>query len=132
MLSISQACALLGSNKFDESVDFYRALFSNTGHELIEDRHDYHGDEHAMLWVMRGGVPLFVISNFTANNKPAGNANGSMIYLAVSSKKDVDVWHQKALECGAQNEGDPGIRYKEYAAYFRDLDGHKFCVRTSF
>jgi len=39
--------------------------------------------------------------------------------------------HQKALELGSENEGDPGLRPaygNVYYCYFRDLDGNKICV----
>ena len=38
-------------------------------------------------------------------------------------------FHAKALELGAANEGDPGDRAAgAFFAYFRDLDGNKFCA----
>ena len=41
--------------------------------------------------------------------------------------------HAKALELGGTDEGAPGVRGPEgdqafYGAYFRDLDGNKFCA----
>ena len=37
--------------------------------------------------------------------------------------------HAKALELGGTCEGAPGERMPTfYGAYFRDLDGNKFCV----
>jgi predicted lactoylglutathione lyase len=37
--------------------------------------------------------------------------------------------HAKALSLGGKDEGGPGPRGENfYGAYFRDLDGNKFCV----
>jgi len=50
----------------------------------------------------------------------------------VDSNDKVDAVYRKAIALGGKDEGAPGPRGLEgfYAAYFRDLDGHKlncFC-----
>ncbi|MND05082.1 hypothetical protein D3C83_256600 [compost metagenome] len=56
-----------------------------------------------------------------------------MIAIVLDSRDKVDALHGKALELGASCEGPPGLRSPEgpqafYGAYFRDLDGNKFCA----
>ena len=50
-----------------------------------------------------------------------------MVALEVDSPEKVDILHQKAIELGADSEGEPGPRGEGgfYAGYFRDLDGNK-------
>ena len=62
-----------------------------------------------------------------------GTAHLSMVALVVDAREKVDRLHAKALELGGSDEGSPGLRGPEgdrafYGAYFRDLDGNKFCV----
>jgi predicted lactoylglutathione lyase len=55
--------------------------------------------------------------------------NGTMVSLAAPDRATVDRVHAKALSLGAADEGAPGERMPTfYGAYFRDLDGNKFCV----
>ena len=68
------------------------------------------------------------------DGKPATVGNGTMTAIGVSSRDEVERIHAKALELGAEDEGSPGLRAEGgdgfYAAYFRDLDGHKLDVFT--
>lgn len=63
-------------------------------------------------------------------NRQAANAgNGTHVCFNAASEEEVQAFHRKALELGGQDEGQPGLRpeYSEgyYAAFVRDLDGHK-------
>jgi predicted lactoylglutathione lyase len=63
------------------------------------------------------------------DEKPATGGNGSMIAFASPSREVVDNTHMAALANGGTDEGAPGLRGDTfYGAYFRDLDGNKFCV----
>ena len=67
------------------------------------------------------------------DQQPATVGNGNMVAIAVDERTKVDAFHAKALELGGSDEGAPGLRGPEgdsafYGAYFRDLDGNKFCV----
>lgn len=65
-----------------------------------------------------------------------GNAmsvgNGSMVALLATDQDHVKRIYDLALSLGGTCEGPPGLRGGGfYAAYFRDLDGHKlnaFCM----
>ena len=49
-----------------------------------------------------------------------------MCALKMDKPETVDNLHALALKLGATNEGDPGLQSENfYAAFFRDLDGHK-------
>jgi predicted lactoylglutathione lyase len=70
------------------------------------------------------------------DGQPASVGNGVMISLAVDSNDKVDAMYRKAIALGARDEGPPGPRGLDgfYAAYFRDLDGHKlncFCWKPA-
>jgi predicted lactoylglutathione lyase len=41
------------------------------------------------------------------------------------NKEGVAAFHRLALSLGAADDGAPGERGMMYAAFFRDLDGHK-------
>ncbi|HYF42073.1 MAG TPA: VOC family protein [Ramlibacter sp.] len=63
------------------------------------------------------------------DGKAAGTANGVHVAFLANSKEEVDAFHAKALSLGGQDDGAPGLRpeYDKgyYAAFVRDLDGHK-------
>ncbi len=63
------------------------------------------------------------------DGQAAGTANGVHIAFLANSKDEVDAFYAKALSLGARDDGAPGIRpeYDKgyYAAFVRDLDGHK-------
>ena len=66
------------------------------------------------------------------DGNPALVGNGAMVALQAPDRATVDRVHGKALELGAADEGAPGLREPPemhfYGAYFRDLDGNKFCT----
>jgi len=59
----------------------------------------------------------------------ASVGNGVHIAFLANSINEVDAFHARALELGGQDEGAPGYRPEYtpayYAAFVRDLDGHK-------
>jgi catechol 2,3-dioxygenase-like lactoylglutathione lyase family enzyme len=56
-------------------------------------------------------------------------SNGTHISFLANSPAEVDAFHAQALALGATSDGPPGLRphYTPtyYAAFVRDLDGHK-------
>ncbi|ABE36525.1 glyoxalase/Bleomycin resistance /Dioxygenase superfamily protein [Paraburkholderia xenovorans LB400] len=65
---------------------------------------------------------------YPRNGEPATAANGLTVGLAAPDREAVREFHRRALELGAVCEGPPGPRPfapNAYAAYIRDLDGHK-------
>ena len=65
---------------------------------------------------------------YPRNGEPATQANGLTVGLVAPSREAVREFHRRALELGGTCEGEPGPRPfapNAYAAYVRDLDGHK-------
>lgn len=117
----------LGSDDLDRSRAFYDALFGEMGaSRLIQMESGF------TLYGTGWGKPGVAVTR-PYDGKPAVAGNGNMVSLVVDSREKVDRLHAKALELGAADEGPPGVRGDEgdrafYGAYFRDPDGHKFCV----
>ncbi len=117
----------LGSNRYDEALQFYDALFGSIGAGRTMEADDF------MAWSCGPTAPaVSVIKPF--NKEPATVGNGVMVALAMATPDKVDAFHAKALQLGGTDEGAPGLRGGNfYAAYFRDLDGNKlsaFCMTT--
>jgi catechol 2,3-dioxygenase-like lactoylglutathione lyase family enzyme len=71
--------------------------------------------------------PQFLVG-YPRNGEAATASNGLTVGLAAPGRAAVDEFHRRALELGATCEGPPGPRPfapHAYAAYIRDLDGHK-------
>ena len=118
---------MYGTNDLPRAVAFYDALFSAIG-------------VGRMMEFPNGGVaygasfdkPMFAIGT-PENGKPATVGNGAMMAIVVDERAKVDALHAKAMELGGECGGPPGVRGDEgaqafYGAYFRDLDGNKFCA----
>jgi catechol 2,3-dioxygenase-like lactoylglutathione lyase family enzyme len=119
----------LGSNDIPRAAAFYDELLKLLGAGRFME------SETMIAWAVSPGQPaLGVIKPF--DGKPASVGNGVMIALVVDSNDKVDAVYRKAIALGAKDEGAPGPRGLEgfYAAYFRDLDGHKlncFCWKPA-
>lgn len=119
----------LGTNDIARAAAFYDELLRllGAGRFMESDRF--------VAWAVAPGQPsLGVIMPF--DGKPASVGNGVMVALVVDSNDKVDEIYRKAIALGAQDEGPPGPRGLAgfYAAYFRDLDGHKlncFCWKPA-
>jgi len=109
----------LGTNDMARAARFYDALLAELGAKRAMEMETF------IAWGSAPDKPMLsVIKPY--DKKPATVGNGVMIALAMSSKKQVDAIHRKALELGAKDEGAPGPRGDGfYAGYFRDLDGNK-------
>jgi predicted lactoylglutathione lyase len=115
--------AMFGTNNLPRALLFYDGLMSVLSAKRL------FGDDNFQVYGI--GEPSFGITK-PYNLKPATAGNGSMIALAAPSRAKVDETHAQALALGGADEGAPGTRGGDgsdfYAAYFRDLDGNKFCV----
>jgi predicted lactoylglutathione lyase len=118
----------LGTNDLPRAAVFYDALLGEIG---VVRQMDF--GERGYAWgAAADSVMLCVMTPF--DGAPATVGNGTMTAIGVGSRSEVDRIHAKALELGGQDEGSPGLRAEGgdgfYAAYFRDLDGHKLDVFT--
>ena len=119
--------ATVGTNDLDRARTFFDALFETIGAtRKIELPHGF------TLYGTSMGRPGVAVTP-PYDGKAATVGNGTMVALVVDARDKVDAHHAKALELGGSDEGAPGLRGPEgdrafYGAYFRDLDGNKFCV----
>lgn len=110
----------LGSANIERAAEFYDKLFEAVGGSRVFSRGSY------IAWSNGVGEPMVGVLT-PANGEPPNVANGSMIALKMKDIETVDKLHALALDLGAENQGDPGFRSENfYAAFFKDLDGHKF------
>jgi catechol 2,3-dioxygenase-like lactoylglutathione lyase family enzyme len=112
----------VGTNDYERAKDFYNELLSSVGFKIIEDLAEYKwvsfGKQYPEFWV---GEPM--------NGEPATPGNGVHVSFLVDTDELVDVFYQKALELGAEDNGAPGPRehYGKgyYGAFVIDSDGNK-------
>lgn len=118
----------LGASDIQKTAAFYQTLFSELNLTRI---YDY---ETFVAWAKKeGDTPIFSITH-PFDQQAVSSGNGTMIALQAKNPEQVDHLHALALELGATNEGDPGLRSGAYyCAYFRDFDGNKLnfhCVEA--
>lgn len=114
--------ATVGSNDFEKSVPFFTELLGTQGVTKMFD-HPRGGG----VFAKDGKLVLGVLKPFDGEAATAGN--GTMIAMEMPSRDEVDAFHAKALALGGTCEGAPGERGPGfYMAYFRDLEGNKFCA----
>jgi predicted lactoylglutathione lyase len=119
---------VLGTNDLPRAANFYDALLGEIG---LTRQMDF--GERGYAWGKNlDAVMLCIMRPF--DGKLASVGNGTMTAIGVDSRDEVERIHAKALELGGEDEGAPGLRADGgdgfYAAYFRDLDGHKLDVFT--
>lgn len=108
----------LGTNDLPRATAFYDKLFASIG-----GRRAYEAEGFVVWGFGPTGSGFGVCKTF--DKKPATVGNGSMVGLSMTSNEGVDTLYRLALSLGATDEGAPGSRGVYYAAFFRDLDGHK-------
>ena len=119
---------VLGTNDLQRAAAFYDSLLGEIG---LTRQMDIGG--RGIGWGKdMNAVMLCLMEPFDGQEATVGN--GTMTAIGVESHDAVDRLHAKALELGGANEGSPGFRAEGgdgfYAAYFRDLEGHKLDVFT--
>ncbi|WP_310621491.1 VOC family protein [Flexibacterium corallicola] len=115
---------MLGTNDLERATSFFDALLQDIGGKKAMS------GENETAWSFGesgfGGneASFFVTKPF--DKKQACVGNGTMVALRVPSAETVEKLHGKALELGAENEGNPAWQGENFfGAYFRDLDGNK-------
>ena len=117
----------VGSNDLEKARNFYDNLMPVLGAGRIME----FGDNFTMYGTGMGKPGLAVCKPYDGNGATAGN--GNMAAIVCDTRERVDALYSKAIELGGSDEGPPGVRGEEgdrafYGAYFRDLDGNKFCA----
>jgi len=113
----------VGTDDLEASAAFYDPLLALLGATRCMQATDF------IAWGTDPQSPMFSI-HLPADGARASVGNGVMIALHATDVELVQTMHNKALQLGAKDEGQPGARGESgfYAAYFRDLDGNKLNV----
>ena len=119
------AYTTLGTNDIERAAGFYDALLAELGAGRAMDM------GRLIAYAAGEGQPMFAIC-IPEDEKPATVGNGTMVALGAENPAAVDRLYAKAMELGATDAGEPGVRADAfYIAYVRDLDGNKinfFCA----
>ena len=106
---------------YERSRDFYAKALEPLGYSLLMEPVDGHGG------FGREGKPDFWISGV---REPA--TENVHVALRAPDRATVDAFHAAALEAGASDNGEPGVRehYHRtyYGAFVRDPDGNNIEV----
>ena len=120
--------ATVGTNDLERARAFYDALFAEIGGRRVMQF-----EETGFTMYGTGKRAPGVAVTRPYDGGAASPGNGAMIAISVDARAKVDALHARALALGGSDEGAPGLRGPEgerafYGAYFRDLDGNKFCA----
>jgi catechol 2,3-dioxygenase-like lactoylglutathione lyase family enzyme len=102
------------------STAFYERVLAALGYAKLEARpHTVgFGKKYPEFWL-----------NLRAHMPPVGDDTGTHVCLRAPSTATVDAFHAEALAAGGTSDGAPGLRPHRtggyYAAFIRDLDGHR-------
>ena len=111
----------LGTSNLERARVFYDAVLEPLGYV----RH--WSSERGVEYDSPGGAGKLAIFDVGPAARPPGP--GWHLALTAPSRAAVDGFHVAALRGGARDEGGPGLRPDYgpgyYAAFVRDLDGHK-------
>ncbi len=118
---------MVGTNDLARARVFYDAVMSIFGARVVEA----YTNEKRVWYATSAAGPLLAVTMPHDGGK-ANAGNGAMVALSAASREVVNKAHAEALKKGGADEGAPGVRGDDpngfYGAYFRDLDGNKFCV----
>ena len=115
---------ILGVSDVARAVEFYDAVLGILGHERrwIGETGAGYGTADPL------GIDTFWLTK-PSDGLPATVGNGTNVAFVAPSRESVRDFYERALALGGSSEGEPGIRKEAhdsfYAAYVRDLDGHK-------
>jgi catechol 2,3-dioxygenase-like lactoylglutathione lyase family enzyme len=111
----------VGVRDVERAAKFYDAVLGALGYKRVMEFLPYavaYGESQPSFWVQ-----------LPHNQQVAMAGNGVHISFIAKSQEAVDLFHDTAMEQGAQNAGEPGPRpdYSPdyYGAFVFDLDGNK-------
>ena len=116
---------MVGTSDLRRAKNFYNPLFDMMGLSACYE------DEQVASWGDRDDetVPRF-FTCYPYDGAPANVGNGAMTTFRVQTASLVNDLFDKAIQSGAREEGQPGVRPerygdKFYVACIRDPDGNK-------
>jgi catechol 2,3-dioxygenase-like lactoylglutathione lyase family enzyme len=110
----------LGTNGYPRAKRFYDAVLATLDIRCLMEFElgAGYGRRFPEFWIQR-----------PHDGQPASVGNGVHVCFSAAGIEAVLAFHRKALELGGQDDGAPGFRLEYaqnyYAAFVRDLDGHK-------
>ena len=109
----------VGTNDLQKAKAFYDALFEELGASSFPP------NDRSFFWQIKGDDTTFAVF-VPYDGELATVGNGNMTGISLDTTEDVDAMYDKAMELGANDEGEPGQRVTTfYGAYVRDPDGNK-------
>ena len=122
MTAPMQGYSTIGTNNKESAEIFYDGVLSqlNPIKLLANDR--------ITMWLSKEDKSVILAISIPYDGEVATNGNGAMKAIALGTHEEVDQMYAKAIESGAKDDGEPGLRTETfYGAYVYDLDGNKLC-----
>jgi len=115
----------VGANNLEAARMFYDSVLEPLGLKRLMNL------DHASIWGV--DAPEFFVLK-PADGNPATVGNGLTIGFKAPNRAAIDEFHRRGLAAGGKDAGAPGPRTfapNAYAAYLRDLDGHKIVASST-
>ena len=112
----------IGTNNKEAAETFYDGVLEQL--EAIK----FPANDRITMWISKDDGSVLLAIAVPYDGEKANHGNGTMKAIALSSQEEVVTMYNKAMEMGAKDDGEPGMRAgKFYGAYVYDLDGNKLC-----
>ena len=112
----------IGTNNKEAAETFYDGVLEQL--EAIK----FPANDRITMWMSKDDGSVLLAIAVPYDGEKANHGNGTMKAIALSSQDEVVTMYNKAMEMGAKDDGEPGMRAgKFYGAYVYDLDGNKLC-----
>ena len=112
----------IGTNNKEAAETFYDGVLEQL--EAIK----FPANDMITMWMSKDDGSVLLAIAVPYDGEKANHGNGTMKAIALSSQEEVVTMYNKAMEMGAKDDGEPGMRAgKFYGAYVYDLDGNKLC-----
>ena len=112
----------IGTNNKEAAETFYDGVLEQL--EAIK----FPANDRITMWMSKDDGSVLLAIAVPYDGEKANHGNGTMKAISLSSQEEVVTMYNKAMEMGAKDDGEPGMRAgKFYGAYVYDLDGNKLC-----
>ena len=112
----------IGTNNKEAAETFYDGVLEQL--EAIK----FPANDRITMWMSKDDGSVLLAIAVPYDGEKANHGNGNMKAISLSSQEEVVTMYNKAMEMGAKDDGEPGMRAgKFYGAYVYDLDGNKLC-----
>jgi len=107
----------IGTNNKEAAETFYDGVLEQL--EAIK----FPANDRITMWMSKDDGSVLLAIAVPYDGEKANHGNGTMKAIALSSQEEVVTMYNKAMEMGAKDDGEPGMRAgKFYGAYVYDLD----------